>query len=175
VPASSSTEAQVSLQTQAGVPIQLQLPNTGTLSNKTVGQQTAYLAELAKTIEAQQAEIKKQADTLPVEIRALQGQIQEAKTEAARLTRQRDLAQNVYTTLAQKVEETRIAAQDTSGRVRIASSAAVPDRPVSKRLLVNTAIGLALGLMVSVMGVFALEYLREPSGTLARSQSEPAS
>ena len=64
--------------------------------------------------------------------------------------------------LAQMVEETRIAAQETSGRVRLASSAAVPERPVNKRCLVYTAIGLALGLMVGVIGAFVLEYFREP-------------
>lgn len=141
-------------------PMQLQLPGTGSLSNKTAGQQAAYLADLAKTIEAKQADTIKQTDALPAEIKALQGKVQEAQTEGARLTRQRDLAQNVYTALAQKVGETRIAAQDNSGRVRLASAASVPERPVSKKLLTNTAIGLVLGLMVSVIRVFAAEYFR---------------
>jgi len=156
-------------------PMQLQLPGTGSLSNKTVGQQAAYLADLAKTIEAKQADTIKQTDALPAEIKALQGKVQEAQTESARLTRQRDLAQNVYTALAQKVGETRIAAQDNSGRVRLASAAAVPERPVSKKLLTNTAIGLVLGLMVSVVGVFAVEYFRELPSTSAGPQSEHAS
>jgi uncharacterized protein involved in exopolysaccharide biosynthesis len=160
------------LNAQSGIPIQLQLPSTGTLSNKTVSQQADYLAGLAKTIEAKQSEVKRQAEALPIEIRTLQGQIQETSTEAVRLTRQRDLAQTVYTTLAQKVEETRIAAQDTSGRTRLASSAVVPEKPVSKRLLGNTAIGIALGLLVGVMGVFAVEYFREVPGTSGELRSK---
>jgi len=149
------------LNAQSGIPIQLQLPSTGTLSNKTVGQQAAYLADLAKTIEAKQTEVKKQADAAPTEIMALQGRIQESNTENARLTRQRDMAQNVYTTLSQKVGETRIVAQDTSGRVRLASAAAVPEKPLGGKLK-NTAIAAALGLFLGVVAAFAIEYFKQP-------------
>ncbi len=147
----------------SSLPIQLQMPSTGGLSDRTVGQQAAYLADLAKTIESKQAEAKKQTAALPIEIKALQGQIQETSTEAARLTRERDLAQTVYTTLAQKVKETQISAQDASGSVRLAGSAVAPERPMSRRLLTNTALGLVLGLMVVLGGVFAVEYFREPA------------
>ena len=147
----------------SSLPVQLQMPSTGSLSERTVGQQAAYLADLAKTIESKQAEVKKQVEALPTEIKALQGQTQETGTEAARLTRQRDLAQSVYSTLAQKVKETQISAQDASGVVRLAGSAVAPERPMSRGLLTNTALGLVLGLMVIVGGVFAVEYFREPA------------
>ena len=149
------------LNAQSGIPIQLQLPSTGTLSNKTVGQQAAYLADLDKTIEAKQTEVKKQSDAAPTEILALQGRIQESNTENARLTRQRDMAQNMYTTLSQKVGETRIAAQDTSGRVRLASAAAVPEKPLGGKLK-NTAIAAVLGLFLGVVAAFAIEYFKQP-------------
>ena len=139
------------------------MPNSGRLSDRTVGQQAVYLADLAKTVESKQAEAKKQAEALPAEIRALQGQIQETSTEAARLTRQRDLAQTVYTTLSQKVKETQISTQDTSGIVRLAGSAVAPERPMSRKVLTNTALGLALGLMAIVLVVFAIEYFRKPA------------
>ncbi len=148
------------------------MPSTGSLSDRTVGQQVAYLVDLVKTIESKQAEVKKQAEALPIEIRALQGQIQEANTESARLTRQRDLAQNVYTTLAQKVKETGISAQDASGRVRLASGAVAPEQPMSKKLLTNTALGLVLGLIAIVIVVFAREYFREPAKMATGLRSE---
>jgi succinoglycan biosynthesis transport protein ExoP len=159
------------LNAQSGIPIQLQLPSTGALSNRTVGQQVAYLADLAQTIEAKQAEVKKQADALPAEIKTLQGQIQEANTEGTRLNRQRDLAQSVYTTLAQKVGETRIAAQDTSGRVRLASAAAVPDEPVSAHRIVSTLIAAALGLFVGAMAALGIEYFKQPAPAALTSQT----
>jgi uncharacterized protein involved in exopolysaccharide biosynthesis len=161
--------AQLMLQVSAlsapsgSLPVQLQMPSTGSLSEKTVGQQAAYLADLAKAVEARQAEAKKQAEALPAEILVLQGQIQEMNTEAARLTRQRDLAQSVYTTLAQKVKETRISTQDGSGSVRLAGNAVTPERPMSRGRLKNTVLGLILGLMAVMGGVFAVEYFREPA------------
>jgi uncharacterized protein involved in exopolysaccharide biosynthesis len=160
--------AQMMLQVSAlsapsnSLPIQLQMPSTGGLSDRTVWQQAAYLADLAKTIESKQAEAKKQTAALPIEIKALQGQMQETSTEAARLTRERDLAQTVYTTLAQKVKETQISAQDASGSVRLAGSAVTPERPMSRGRLKNTVLGMILGLMTVMGGVFAVEYFREP-------------
>jgi uncharacterized protein involved in exopolysaccharide biosynthesis len=171
--------AQLMLQVNAfsaqssSLPIQLQVPNSGRLSDRTVGQQAAYLADLAKTVESKQAEVKEQAEALPAEIRALQGQIQETSTEAARLTRQRDLAQTVYTTLAQKVKETQISTQDTSGIVRLAGSAVAPERPMSRKLLTNTVLGLALGLMAIVLVVFAIEYFRKPAELSSSRPPEP--
>ena len=165
VPSDFSIPSNISV--PSNIPIQLQLPSAGSLSNKTVGQQAAYMADLAKTIEAKQAEVKLQAELLPTEIKVLQGRIQEARTEEARLTRQRDLAQSVYTTLAQKVGETRIAAQDMSGRVRLASAAAVPDRPVSAKRLTTTAFAAVSGLLVGVMAAFAIEYFKQPVASQA--------
>ena len=161
--------AQLMLQVSAfsaqpsSLPIQLQMPSTGSLSDRTIGQQAAYLAGLAKTVESKQAEVKEQAEALPIEIKTLQGQIQEASTEQARRTRERDLAQTVYTSLAQKVKETQISAQDASGSVRLASGALAPERPMSRGLLKNTMLGLVLGLIIVVGGVFAVEYFREPA------------
>jgi uncharacterized protein involved in exopolysaccharide biosynthesis len=172
--------AQLMLQVNAfsaqsgSLPIQLQMPNSGRLSDRTVGQQAAYLADLAKTVQSKQTEVKQQAEALPAEIKALQGQIQETSTEAARLTRQRDLAQTVYTTLSQKVKETQISTQDTSGIVRLAGSAVAPERPMSRKLLTNTALGLALGLMLVVGAVFAVEYFRKPALMPSNRQPEPA-
>jgi len=59
------------------------------------------------------------------------------------------------------VDEARIAAQDESGEVRLASYAAVPSRPVGPRKLLNTAVAGVLGLFVGVFGAFAVEYWRQ--------------
>ena len=101
----------------------------------------------------------------------MQGRIQETNTESAQFNRQRDLAQDVYTTLAQKAGETRIAAQDTLGQVRLASAAAVPDQPVSAKRLTNTAIAAALGMFVGVVTAFAIEYFKQPPLAAPNSQT----
>ncbi len=159
--------AQVMLQVNAlssqarTLPIFLQLPSSASMSAATVGEQSAYLADLAKTIEAKQAEVKKQAEALPVEIKALQGKVQEREAEAAGLKRERDLAESVYTSLAQKARETQISAQDVaSGNVRIASEAVAADRPMSRKVLATTAVAIMLGFMMSVAGVFVVRYFQ---------------
>jgi hypothetical protein len=88
---------------------------------------------------------------------------------------QRDLAQSVYTTLAQKVKETQISAQGISGSVRLAGSAVVPERPLSRGRLTYTALGLVLGLLVVMGGVFAVEYFREPAKVDPGLRPEPDS
>ncbi|MCJ7550879.1 MAG: hypothetical protein MUQ30_14490, partial [Anaerolineae bacterium] len=84
-----------------------------------------------------------------------------ASTEYSRLTRSRDLASDTYTMLARKVEESQIAAADDKGQVVLASYAAVPSSPVGPKKLMNTAIGAVAGGMLSVLGVFAIEWWRQ--------------
>ena len=98
---------------------------------------------------------------MPTGILVLQGQLQKVNTEMAQLTRQRDIAQNVFTSVAQKAGETRITAQETSGRVRVASYASVPEKPIGGRLQ-KTAIALILGFFFSVFGVFMSKFFRKP-------------
>ena len=45
----------------------------------------------------------------------------------------------------------------------MASGALAPERPMSRGLLKNTILGLVLGLIIVVGGVFAVEYFREPA------------
>jgi uncharacterized protein involved in exopolysaccharide biosynthesis len=158
------------------LPFLLQVPSTGGLSGKTVAEQATYMAELSRTVESKQAEVKKQAEGLPVEIKALQGKVQEATAESQSLTRERDLAESVYTTLAQKAKETQISAQtDSLGNVRIASMAVAPDRPVSRKLLINTALALMVGLVLSAAVVLVIEHLRATPKLARTSQPEHVS
>lgn len=158
------------------LPILLQIPATGGVSNQTVGQQAAYLADLAETIASKQAEVKAQTASLPTEIRSLQGQMQAIAAESVNLSRERDLAEKVHTTLAQKTKEAEITAQDTSKLVRLASSAVAPEQPMSRGRLINTMLGLMLGLIASVLIVLAVEYVREPAAPSpdARPERQPA-
>ncbi len=149
--------------TQPSLPVQIQLPANANLShNKTAAEQAGYLRKLALTIEAKRTEVKKQSAALPPQILALQEKLQKIQSENAELARRHEVAKNVYTALAQKVGETRIVSQESSGRVRIASYAAVPDRPVGGRLL-KTAVAMFLGFLLSVFVVFAFNAFRSPA------------
>jgi uncharacterized protein involved in exopolysaccharide biosynthesis len=144
---------------EAGSSIWLQISDATLLaSGRTAGELVVFLDELVAILEARREEIKAQAAALEPQILALQQQLQESRAEEDRLTRTRDVARETYLTLARKVEEVRIAAKDTSGEVRLASHAAIPKKPVSPRKMLNTAVAGALGLMLGVFGVFALEW-----------------
>ena len=146
----------------AELPIQLQVAGGSSLSNKTVGEQTSLLSDLIDALENRLGEIDMQVETLSTEIPPLQEALQQATAEKDRLTLDRDVARSTFTTLANKVEEARIAAQDETGEVRLASQASVPSSPAGPRKLMNTAIAGFLGLFLGVFVAFFVEYWRSP-------------
>jgi len=155
----SGRSASYGAESQARPSLWLQVSDSALLSSeRTAGELAVFLDGLVATLGARGEEIEAQVATLEPQILGLQQQLQEVQTEEDRLTRARDVARETYMTLARKVEEVRIAAEDTSGEVRLASRAAVPEVPVSPRKLLNTAVAGMLGLMVGVFGAFAVEW-----------------
>ena len=63
--------------------------------------------------------------------------------------------------LSRKATEAGIAAQDTTGDVRLASRATPSTDPVSPRKTLNTLIAGALGLLVGCVAALAIEYWRK--------------
>jgi len=149
-----------------GLPIQLQLSGQQGLSDKTVGEQATYLASLIRALEDKFVILEAEAEDLEPDILRLQQRLQEEQTREGRLGLAKGVAEETYRTLMRKVAETRIAAQDTEGSVRLASRAAVPRTPVAPRRLRNTVLAGALGFFVGVLGAFGVEYWR--SGTPER-------
>lgn len=143
------------------VPLQLQIGGTNPISSLTKQELTAFLDGLTATLQAQSVELEDNIAAAEPEILRLQGEIEQFNVEEDRLARARNLARDTYTTLARKVDEARIAAQNESGEVRLASAAAVPTRPVSPRKLLNTAVAGMLGLMLGVFGTFAVAWWQE--------------
>jgi succinoglycan biosynthesis transport protein ExoP len=149
------------LSLEGDLPLQFELGGQAAPSLMTRPELVAFLDGLMASLETQSGELETRVAELEPEILRLQGELQAFNTEQDRLTRARDVARDTYTTLARKVDEARIAAQDESGEVRLASHAAVPTDPVSPRKLLNTAVAGMLGLFVGVFGAFALEYWRQ--------------
>ncbi|WP_376792862.1 GumC family protein [Thermoflexus sp.] len=146
---------------QASAPVQLQVDSAATLSEKSLPEQIAFLDDLVRVLEDKSAEIEGRLAELEPQILALQRELQEIATEEDRLVRARDVARETYMTLARKVEEARIAAEDVAaGEVRLASRATAPEKPVSPRKLLNTAVAGVLGLMLAVFGAFVAEWWR---------------
>jgi len=155
----SGRSASYGAESQARPSLWLQVSDSALLSSeRTAGELAVFLDGLVATLGARGEQIEAQVAALEPQILGLQQRLQEVQTEEDRLTRARDVARETYLTLARKVEEVRIAAEDTSGEVRLASRAAVPEVPVSPRKLLNTAVAGMLGLMVGVFGAFAAEW-----------------
>jgi uncharacterized protein involved in exopolysaccharide biosynthesis len=140
--------------------LQLQLSTTQDLGEKTVGDQIAFLDSLIVVLEGRLVQLEEQAQALEPEILALQEASQEARTEQDRLSRAHSLARDTFLSLSRKATEARIAAQDKTGEVRLASRATPSDRPVSPRKTLNTLAAGVLGLMVGIVAALAIEYWR---------------
>jgi succinoglycan biosynthesis transport protein ExoP len=152
---------------QATAPIQLQVDGSTALSDKTQAEQIAFLDGLVVTLQARSSEVDTLLAELEPEILDLQRKAQEASVENDRLTRTRDLARETYLTLARKLEEAHIAAQEEDRALQVGSYAAVPERPVRPRRLLNTALAGVLGLLIGVVVAFAIEFWQQ-NGRQAR-------
>jgi len=150
---------------RGSLPIQLQISGQQGLTDRTVGEQIAFLESLIKALENKQAILEGETKALDPGILKLQEKLQQVGVEADRLSTARSLAQETFLTLSRKVAEARIGAQNTVGDVRIASQASAPDSPVSPRKVLNTAMAGALGLAVGIAGALAIEYWRHDRST----------
>ncbi len=140
-------------------PFQFQLDSgEATLTGANRAEQLELLDSLAVTIEDALAGIDGSLVALEPRILETQRIYQENLIENDRLVRDRDVAQETYLSLARKVDEERILAQDVSGGVRLASSAAVPIDPAGPGLLLTVLIagvvGTALGLGVALFFIW---------------------
>jgi succinoglycan biosynthesis transport protein ExoP len=146
---------------EAATPVQLQIGDGVSLSDKDPTEQVAFLDDLVATLEAKAAEIDARLTELEPRVLASQRKLQEVNVEGDRLVRTRDLTEETYVTLVRKRDEARIAAQEAHGMLQVGSYAGVPERPSSPRKLLNTAIAGTLGLLVGVFGVFLVELWRQ--------------
>ena len=146
------------LDAQVSTPIQLQVSSAESFSDKNPAEQIAFLDDLAATLEAKSVETDERLADLEPRIMALQRQLQQITAEGERLTDARDLTSETYMTLVRKLEEARISAQEQNGVLQVGSYAAVPEKPVAPRKMLNTAVAGVLGLMLGVLGAFAMEW-----------------
>ena len=161
------------LNAQASVPIQLQIGGSGSLASRTVSEQVALLDALINALQDKAIEIRREIDALEPEILELQKAQQAAQVELDGLTRIRDVADDTYSTLARKLDEVNVAAQDESGEVRLASQAAVPSEPVWPRKGLNTLFGSVLGLLVGIAAAFVID-ARQSAAEKSPALTRPA-
>jgi len=86
-------------------------------------------------------------------------QLPEAEVELAQLERQKMANEEIYTMLLGKLEESKIAEAMQISEARIIDMATVPEKPTHPRPIMNTVLGLLLGLMIGIGGVILKERL----------------
>ena len=156
--------------TEAATPIQLQVTNPESLSQRSRGEQALFLADLVETLEARSTTIEALLAELEPEILALQEELQAIQTEGERLKRAQRVAEETYVTLSRKLEEARIAAQEEQGLLQVGSYAAVPESPTGPRRMMNTALAGVVGGMIGLGAVFTWEWWH--GGTEEQSPGE---
>jgi len=129
------------------------------LRNEFVNPVYENLDQVIATSQTRLAGLEKQKSEL-VDVRRLdadqQGKLTllyERETELARLQTEYDLSKAVYVDVATRHEQARLQVAGRSAQLQVMDSALPPDRPISPRVLRNTAAGLVLGFMLTVMGV----------------------
>ncbi len=106
-------------------------------------------------------------------ISALEAALEAQSAQDRELRTARDLAWENYEAVQRKLAEVTLATQITDSEVRFAAHAIVPDDPISPRRLLNTAIGGALGFMLAVIGVFAVEYWQGSAPASEQTETAP--
>jgi capsular exopolysaccharide synthesis family protein len=150
--------------------------------NRDIGQTKKTLAEEAiKLVEgnivdplAQMQSMVNESFTLQVELEALKAQeaalsnivnqydlnlgtLPEKEFMLITLTRERDVNNNIFMTLLEKLEESKISEAEKITNIRIIDQARVPTEPVKPRKMLNIVIGLFLGFILGVGLAFILE------------------
>ena len=140
--------------------IQVQITNSGE-NSPTISGQIQQLDALEDVVNEKLQELDQLVSDLEPQIQETQMMLQQTINEKENLNQNLSIAQSTFTTLANKVEEARIAAQDTSGRVRPASTALPPRQATTPGVLILTLAGAAAGLLISTVGILLLSWWRE--------------
>ena len=139
-------------------PVQLQINPETFLTAESRQAQLAFLDGLITSLEARAVDAELQLAALEPEILELQQAKQEAETESNHLLRNHDAAIEEYTALTRAVTEERISAEDVSSGVRLASQAAVPQKPEGSNRVINTIIAGVVAFLAGIFFLLAMEW-----------------
>jgi len=138
------------------------LPQT-VVAGRTIAVSPTYekLREQAAGLEAQIASDEAQTKSLKFQDAQLMRAVEELPTEAVQLAdlqRKEKLAESVYTSLEDRYNEAVIAQSATLSDVSITQPALAVLAVKHPSLMMNVMIGLFIGLVLAVSGVFLVEY-----------------
>lgn len=128
-----------------------------TKSNEALNEKTTELAET----EASLIKTRQKIQDLDSEIRVLEAELINNQIDEKKLRDEVERRENLVKLLSGKISEVKMTeAMDAAGNnILTVSEALVPQFPVKPNKVLNVAIAAVLGLMISVFGVFLIEYL----------------
>lgn len=107
-----------------------------------------------ESLQAQKNSVQSNIDRYSSDLRALP----DKEFSLARLIRERDLNEKIYTQLLERHEQAKIAFVEETKSVRIIDKAYVPFTPISPVKSVNLVVGVLLGTILGLMTAFLLEF-----------------
>ncbi|MDD3926548.1 MAG: polysaccharide biosynthesis tyrosine autokinase [bacterium] len=125
--------------------------------------QVAELQTDIMTAEAKSCALSSLGEEMKTGLSRLPGQ----EVSLARLMREKEVNENIYTMLLQKQEEIRINEVMQTGNARLVENAPVPQIPVEPKPKQNILLGLILGLAIGLGLAFLLDHLDDTVKTLA--------
>jgi uncharacterized protein involved in exopolysaccharide biosynthesis len=145
-------------QAPATTPWQLSIGTDSQLTTGDRAQQMQMLDSLRQSVEMSLANIDVQRVALEGPIFTLQTEKQRLFNEGERLIRNREIAQETYDSVARKVDEERISADETIARV--ASHATAPEQPNRPNLPVLLALAAVAAALISIAAIVILTWWR---------------
>ena len=144
---------------------QLNIGADALLTTTQRAEQLQRLEALRASIESGLAAGEAQLATIEPRLFALQTEKQRLFNEGERLIRRRDIAQETYATLSRKVDEERVAADQTTAR--LASWAAVPEQPDRPNIILLLPLLTIAALLLSAGAIILITWWRQVNAPAA--------
>ncbi len=126
-----------------------------------IAQMEKYFSEAAsmqieiESLKAQENALKKVIG----DYNNLLGGLPDKELSLAQLERDRNSSQKIYTSLLEKLEETKITEAEKIPNIRILDEARVPRAPILPRKALNLALGVLMGLVVGLGAAWVMDSL----------------
>ncbi len=126
-----------------------------------IAQMEKYFSE-ASSMQIEIESLKAQENALKKVIRDYDndlGDLPDKELSLAQLERDRNVSQKIYTSLLEKLEETKITEAEKIPSIRILDEARVPRAPILPRKALNLALGVLMSLVVGLGAAWVMDSL----------------
>lgn len=122
----------------------------------------AQVRQTSETVSANATILRQRGDEAAAALRAQRDKVlrlNRTRDELTVLSKEVDSAQRAYDTVAQRLALTNIEAQANQSDVAVLTPALAPFKPYGPKMMLNTLIGLAAGLLLGIGGAVLLELI----------------